>query len=173
MEFNQLYFYTASIANSKHLLKPDKNKDFIICCLQNLVFYTKIRVYAYVIMPNHIHFIWELLELNGNESPDTSFIKYTSNEFSKDIKIYRPDEIHDYDFELETHEYTFWRKVPIIIDISNKNHIYKKVDYIHHNPVHGKWSLANKPSEYIYSSAQYYEEGIDKFGIITDISERL
>jgi len=65
MELNKLYFYTATIIGWKHLLKPDKYKDVIIDSLKYLIKIKKIVVYGFVIMPNHIHLIWELLELNG------------------------------------------------------------------------------------------------------------
>lgn len=55
---NYPYFYTATILEWKHLLKPDKYKDIII---QSLYFFStqnKIKVFGLVIMPNHIHLIW-------------------------------------------------------------------------------------------------------------------
>jgi putative transposase len=33
----------------------------------------KIKIYAYVIMPNHIHLIWKMLNTNGKESPAECF----------------------------------------------------------------------------------------------------
>ena len=35
----------------------------------------------------------------------------------------------------------------------------KVLDYIHHNPVNGKWSLVEDYVDYPYSSARYYETG--------------
>jgi REP element-mobilizing transposase RayT len=53
-------------------LTPDKYKDILIDSLKYLVKIGKIKVYGFVIMPNHIHLIWELLDLNGKESPHSS-----------------------------------------------------------------------------------------------------
>jgi REP element-mobilizing transposase RayT len=39
----------------------------------------KIEVYAFVLMPNHLHFIWQLLEMNGKEKPHTFFLKFTAH----------------------------------------------------------------------------------------------
>ena len=47
----------------------------------------KIKVYAFVIMPNHIHLIWKLLEPNGRESPKASFLKYTAHEFIAMVRV--------------------------------------------------------------------------------------
>ena len=68
-------FWTDTIKEWKHLLKEDKYKLIIMEQLQLLVKKNKIKVYAFVIMPNHIHLIWELVEMNGKEMPNASFNK--------------------------------------------------------------------------------------------------
>ncbi len=41
------------------------------------------------------------------------------------------------------------------------------LDYIHHNPITGKWSLAAEFTDYPYSSGAFYEDGReDPFGCI-------
>lgn len=35
----------------------------------------------------------------------------------------------------------------------------QKLNYIHHNPLRGKWSLAKTPEDYLYSSARFYFTG--------------
>jgi hypothetical protein len=35
------------------------------------------------------------------------------------------------------------------------------------NPLSYRWNLASYPQEYKYSSALFYEEGIDTFGLLT------
>jgi hypothetical protein len=37
--------------------------------------------------------------------------------------------------------------------------LLQKLDYIHHNPVSGKWNLAEDYTAYPYSSAAFYELG--------------
>jgi hypothetical protein len=36
----------------------------------------------------------------------------------------------------------------------------QKLDYIHHNPVSGKWSLCDEFTDYLHSSAAFYELGV-------------
>jgi hypothetical protein len=38
--------------------------------------------------------------------------------------------------------------------------VEQKLDYVHHNPVKGKWSLTDDFTKYPYSSAAFYELGI-------------
>jgi hypothetical protein len=37
--------------------------------------------------------------------------------------------------------------------------VEQKLDYIHHNPVSGKWNLVNDFCDYAHSSAAFYETG--------------
>ena len=85
MDLDTLYFFTATISQWRNLLGPDKYKKIILDGLAYLVLQRKIKVYAFVIMPNHVHVIWELLELNGKELPHASFMKYTSHVIQKDL----------------------------------------------------------------------------------------
>jgi len=41
----------------------------------------------------------------------------------------------------------------------NESMIEQKLEYIHHNPVKGKWKLADDFTDYAHSSAGFYELG--------------
>ena len=43
----------------------------------------------------------------------------------------------------------------------------QKLNYIHNNPINYPWNLVQYPEEYKYSSAKFYETGIDEFGLLT------
>ena len=47
----------------------------------------------------------------------------------------------------------------------DKKKFIQKMNYIHYNPV--KAGLCGNPEEYKYSSAKFYETGVDEFGFIT------
>lgn len=79
MELDVVYFYTATILNWMHLLKEDKFKQIVLNSLIYLVEKEKLIVYGFVIMPNHIHIIWENKAMNGKR-----------NTFYKFYEIYRP-----------------------------------------------------------------------------------
>ena len=44
--------------------------------------------------------------------------------------------------------------------IFNRSFLKQKTDYIHANPVKGKWNLADNFTEYEHSSASFYETGV-------------
>ena len=89
----------------------------IIDSLKNLVDRNKIKVYAYVIMDNHIHLIWELLVNNGKEQAHSSFMKFTSHEFKKVLIANHPKVLEFFKVENITRKYQFWIRdsLPIIL----------------------------------------------------------
>ena len=173
MELGEVYFFTATITKWRNLLQPDKYKQVILDSLRHLVINGKIAVYGFVIMPNHIHLIWELLEMNGKELPHASFMKYTSHQFQKDLRMKHPDILEMFKVDLETRQYHFWQRDSMPIYIYTPKVVFQKLEYIHNNPVRGKWSLAESPESYSFSSAKYYMTGEDSFSFLTHISDRL
>ncbi|MDB5159520.1 MAG: hypothetical protein JWR50_4227 [Mucilaginibacter sp.] len=47
--------------------------------------------------------------------------------------------------------------------------LYQKLDYIHHNPVSGKWNLVDEFSDYAHSSAAFYH--LDKLHPLVTITD--
>ena len=68
------------------MLKNDDNKMIVISSLQWLVQNGLVEIYGYVIMPNHIHLLWQQLRMNGNEFPKNSFEKFTAKSLVKKMK---------------------------------------------------------------------------------------
>ena len=58
----------------------------VINSLQWLVQKELVKIYGYVIMPNHIHLMWEQLKINGSELPKNSFEKCTAKTFINNMK---------------------------------------------------------------------------------------
>src|SRR5438034_8697117 len=79
----EIYFWTATINKWQRLLEKDVYKDVIVESLQYLTNQGKINVFAFIIMPNHMHLIWQVNEPNGKESPHGSLLKYTAHKFKK------------------------------------------------------------------------------------------
>jgi hypothetical protein len=53
----------------------------------------------------------------------------------------------------------------------NEELVWQKLDYIHHNPVRGKWNLVADFINYPHSSAKFYETGVHGIYRITDFRE--
>jgi len=107
MDFNYPYFYTDTICNFSHLLADDICKMIVIRSLQYLTKQNLVEIYGYVIMPNHIHLIWNILKLNGKESPAASFTKFTAHQFQKHLRASSPNLLEKYRSEKEDRSYHF------------------------------------------------------------------
>jgi hypothetical protein len=53
----------------------------------------------------------------------------------------------------------------------SRKFIQQKLDYIHKNPVSKKWQLVTDFTEYLYSSASFYENGIKRYDKLLHVSE--
>ena len=168
MDFYNSYFYTDTICNFAHLLVNDNLKMIIIESLQYLVKKELVEIYAYVIMPNHIHIIWNMLKQNGKESPATSFTKFTAHQFRNYLLKNNQILLKNYHSEKMDRNYQFWKRDPLAIPLSTENILIQKIDYIHYNPTVEKWKLCLYPEEYRWSSAVFYKTGYDEFGILKD-----
>ncbi len=173
MELENIYFYTVAIKDWNPLLLNDKFKDIIIDSLRFLVQNGKIVVYGFVIMPNHFHIIWEVVKLNGKESPHASFMKFTGHSILKEVKTNTPERLVDFKVQSVDRSYNIWRSDSLPIHLYSNKFIYQKLTYIHTNPLQERWQLAEAPEDYKYSSASFYETGIDEFGILTHICDRI
>jgi putative transposase len=149
------------------LLEGDLNKQLIVSYLKNLSDEGLITVYAFVIMPNHIHLIWQQNKLNGKETPKASLLKYTGHEFLKILKAESKSYLYEVNAANKKHE--LWQRDSLGIEIYTVKVATQKLDYIHNNPVNGKWQLAKDYLNYHYSSARFYETGIDEFGFLKNI----
>ena len=58
----------------------------VINSLQWLVQNKLVKIYGYVIMPNHIHLMWEQLNMNGAAFPKNSFEKFTTKTLVNNMK---------------------------------------------------------------------------------------
>lgn len=170
MLLNEVYFWTSTIKDWKTLLAPREYKNIILETLKELVSREKIIVYAFVIMPNHIHLVWEMKALNGKEMPHASFNKFTAHQFQRLLRQNNPELLNQYEVEETERKYRFWQRDALAILMDSKEKVIQKIDYIHNNPLQEKWNLAETPESYQWSSAKFYEKGIDEFNFLTHIS---
>jgi putative transposase len=177
MEFGEIYFWTDTIKDWKRLLKSDKYKEIIISSWQELVSRGMIAVYGFVIMPNHLHVVWEMKEPNGKEfaerrPPHASFNKYTSHAILKDLKISHPEVLPFFKVDDPERRHRIWRRDPLAVLMDSRIKVEQKIQYIHNNPLHERWNLADRPENYRWSSARFYETGTDEFKFLTHYLDR-
>src|SRR5688500_20273373 len=85
-------FFTATNLCWNKLLEPDKYKDIIIESLQFLVKGKRVIIYGFVIMPNHIHLIWQMQASRKRDNVQRDFLKHTAQCIKDDmIKHHKKD----------------------------------------------------------------------------------
>lgn len=137
------------------------------------------EVCAYVIMPNHIHL---LLYVNDTckslNKAMSNYKRFMAYEIVRNLKLYAKVGWLDLMREgVQINECANGKKHQVFrlsFDASVvKDHesINRVLDYIHRNPVSGKWMLCDDYVKYPYSSAAHYELGQKDLYIIKDYKE--
>ena len=118
-------------------------------------------------MPNHIHLIWKQLKKNGKETLQGSFLKYTAHEFL--IKLKQSCQSKKYEVTAANKKHEIWQRDSLSVEIYSRDVETQKLDYIHFNPVSKKWKLSKDDLDYYYSSAYFFENGIDDFAFLNNL----
>ena len=172
MEYDQVYFWTDTVKDWKKLFTNEKYKQILLGSFRELVFRDLVEIYAFVIMPNHIHVVWEMKEPNGKEMPHASFNKYTSHSIARDLKPKDSILISDFLVDELDRKVRIWQRDPLAVLMDTKEKVEQKIQYLHLNPLQSHWNLCSRPEDYPWSSAEFYESGVDRFGFLTDYRER-
>ena len=85
------YFFTATILEWKHILGFDKYKDIIIESFKFNVKENRVRIFAFVIMPNHFHTVWKINDKLERSDFQRDTLKFISQTMLRELKIYHPD----------------------------------------------------------------------------------
>lgn len=171
MALGEIYFWTATINQWQYLLQEDVYKNVIIDSLTYLCDKGKIDVFAFVIMPNHMHLIWRIKEKNGKEMPQASLLKYTAHEFRKMLIKDNEIKLARYTVQARNKEHEFWRRDSIAVRLYTSSVAYQKLNYIHLNPVSKHWRLADNPCDYAYSTSAFYEKNTKSYAFVKDLRE--
>lgn len=136
----------------------------------NILKQDSIDILAFVVMPNHLHFIlnfpqgnYSVNKIIGNgkrfmayeivnrlkNSGDVETLQLLSSGIT--LRDKRKGQLH------RVFKDSFDAK-----PLYSFKFLIQKINYIHYNPVSGKWNLAPNFIGYEHSSASFYEEGISK-----------
>ena len=171
MESHYVQFFTATVLKWKPLFFNDSYKSIIIGSLKFLAEAKRVKIYGFVIMPNHIHIIWQVQKEHKLKNVQRDFMKFTSQQIQKDLRTNNPSLHQEFEVNLKDRKYQIWQRNPLSIDLYSREVIEQKLDYIHNNPVQGKWMLTDEPANYLYSSSSYYEREECRFPFLTHYME--
>ena len=124
------------------------------------------RITGFVLMPNHVHlllFVPEGLSINSILANLKRFAAYEiiarlQRQEAADLLSRLVDGLTSGDKAREQ-QHRVWRTSSDIKVCTSDRFVTQKLDYIHANPVKGKWSLVADASDYAHSSAAFYLNG--------------
>ena len=127
-----------------------------------------IEILAFVIMPNHLHCILnfpnEDFDLNKIVSNGKRFMAYEIiDRLKKENQNETLEFLKNATTERERNKGQIHKVFKDSFDakpIFSEKFLIQKLNYIHLNPVTGKWNLVNDFTSYRHSSASFYENGV-------------
>ena len=157
------HFFTATHLHWLPLLENNERKDIIIKCLQYLVKNKIVRIHSFVIMTNHIHLIWQVMPGYTKENVQLKFMKHTAQEIKIHLAVNDPLLLEKCLVNKKDRKFQIWKRNSLSIELFTPTVYQQKLSYIHNNPV--KAGLCKYPEDYRYSSAGFYNDGKDEFGL--------
>jgi len=168
--FSNLFFFTATILNWQNLLEDDRMKKILIDSLKYMS-KERCKMYGFVLMPNHIHLLLVLENEETTASFQRDFLKYTAQRFIQILRNEKNPILSNYISSQGDRKYQIWERRPYWTEINTQRVFDTKLNYIHNNPVMGKWSLAQSPLAYEWSSCSFYDNGHGDFGFLKNFYE--
>ena len=160
------YFITMTTIGWVDLFTRLKQKHLIIDSLNYCQTHKGLEIYAYCIMPSHIHMLCKAEEGFVLSNIIRDFKKFTSKKIIRTINEY-PESRREWLLDLfsdacahlkRDQEYKVWQDGYHAEIASSNWFIKQKIDYIHNNPVVDR--IVEHPEDYVYSSARNYA-GLD------------
>lgn len=169
-----LYFITASIIEWKHLFASHEYAIIPLNSLDWMQREKRILLFAFVVMPSHLHAIikpehdsiGEIIQQFGSFTAHEILEKLREENQNDLLKLFQQKKRD------ERHTHSIWQDIQAK-NIYSMNFLQQKLEYIHQNPVAKDWKLAKDRTDYLYSSACYYDYGRKPIIEITHINEWL
>lgn len=173
-DINHLYFVTASICGWRHLLAEPKHSQIILDSLVWLQRTKRILLFAFVVMPSHLHLILKP-ECKTIGAILRDFGSYTAHSILHELRNDRRDDLLLF-FHAQRrdarHAHSIWQDIQAK-NIYSPEFLSQKMEYVHSNPVSKEWHLADDRADYKYASACFYDKGIAPIIPITNLNEWL
>ncbi len=109
--------------------------------------------------------------MNGKELPKNSFEKFMAKSLVDKMKTAGDISLKNYIVSASDRQHNIWQRDPLAIYVFNLEMALQKLEYMHLNPMQQHWQLCKSTLEYRFSSANFYENGVDEFGLLTHLRD--
>lgn len=156
------YFLTFQVVGWADIFSRQVYRDIVIDSLKYCQEHKELVLFAYVIMTNHVHVI---MQSNNSDLSGLvrDFKKHTSKQILKELTENKKESRKEWlemifkyhaKFNKRAKEMQLWTHENHAVELSTKDMIDSRLEYIHGNPVRAGW--VEKPWNYMYSSARNY-----------------
>jgi putative transposase len=158
-----LYFVTSRITDHRRIFFTDELGLIPLKSLEWMRENDIWRLYAFCLMPNHLHILVELLVARAIEKIMGQFHSFTGHRIVERLKQSERAPWLNYFGEAGEQkgdrEFLIWQDA-LARNVEQENVLLDVIEYVHNNPVSKGWSLADDRADYRYSSAGYYDRGL-------------
>ncbi len=154
----RIYFETFTVQNwvSVFLDFPMAN-DIVIDSLNYLSKYESMEIYAFVIMRDHMHLVWEIKDDEILSEIRSKFKSYTGRNIVKMLGNVDQEYLENFQSERQDRKHKFWKIGKYSYHLKHRDIVLQKIRYIHQNPLVGDYKSVDRVEEYRYSSARFYK----------------
>lgn len=156
---DHLYFVTTKAERHAHLFKRESIIRILLDSLHFLRTEGRMLLFAFVIMPNHIHLIGKFSNEYTLADMMRDFKRHTARQIIRQLQAENKDETLQLLKSLNKdsrQDFKVWEDRYDARNVFSTKFLEQKMDYVHHNPCQPHWNLANLPEEYPWSSARFY-----------------
>jgi len=157
---DHFYFVTTKAVNYLHIFQRDVIKRIIVDTFDCFRLRKRLKLYCFVIMPNHIHFIGQFTQNDPLSDFMRDFKRQASDRILRQLKAERNAEairlLANKVEHPEKQNHKVWEDDYNAKDVFSSEFLEQKMNYIHNNPCQEHWKLSENPEEYLWSSARFY-----------------
>ena len=171
-KYPNTYFTTLAIDRFVSVFKDFPESNFIILnSFKHLVDSGRVKIYAFVIMRDHIHIVWQVLGGQSVEDVIMSFKKHTGKLICNYLKDVDRKYLEYFISDRKDREYKIWKISKGNILVNSPNMLNVKIRYIHKNPTKGDYKTVEDSTSYYFSSAKAYSVQSKNFSFLSVLDE--
>ncbi len=152
-ENDQIYFLTLTVKRWYYLFDRHNRFEILAKSLQYCQKRKNLKIYAFVLMLNHLHLIASAFDLIGTIR---DFKTFTSKELAKNIIATEPNILKLFQEDKGCH---IWQNTNFPELIQSEKFLNQKIEYIHNNPARKQY--VEKPEYWFWSSANPNQKFIE------------
>jgi REP element-mobilizing transposase RayT len=154
-----LYFITTTAVQHKYLFRRDVMKRLIVDTLDCMRLRGRFKLYGFVVMPNHVHFIIQCWAEDPFAAVLRDFKKHVADRMLRQYETEGNAKVLAFLASAVTRRdrrHKVWEDGYNAKDVFSADFFLQKLTYIHNNPCQAHWALVEYPQDYVWSSARFY-----------------